>query len=119
MQRNTRVFLRYLFDCCKNFGCKFDYMDRIKKKHSAILKKLQNRIMLQLNLILSVSEMYNKEYDLPPFDNVVDFIENGFHNVKEKSKLSFLLAKLYGRIGDIETGRGYQKRGEEYLRKGE
>ena len=63
--------------------------------------------------------MYNKELNLPPFETVANFFENGFNHVKEKSKLSFLLARLYGRIGDIETGKKYQKRGEDYLEEGE
>lgn len=66
-----------------------------------------------------VSEMYNKELNTPPFDKIASFFENGFLHIREKSKLSFLLARLYGRIGDIETGKKYQKRGEEYLAKGE
>ncbi|MEJ2617051.1 MAG: hypothetical protein P8Z35_19015 [Ignavibacteriaceae bacterium] len=66
-----------------------------------------------------VYEMYNKELDLPPFDKLAAFFEKGFNNVKEKSKLSFLLARLYGKVGEIEKGRSYQKMGEEYLQKGE
>lgn len=66
-----------------------------------------------------ISEMYNKELNTPPFDKIAAFFENGFLNVREKSKLSFLLARLYGKIGDVETGRKYQKKGEEYLEKGE
>ena len=66
-----------------------------------------------------ISEMYNKELNLPPFDNIEAFFENGFYCVKEKSKLSFILARLYGKIGEIEKGKRCQKRGEEYLQKGE
>lgn len=66
-----------------------------------------------------ISEMYNKEFNLPPFDKIVTFFEYGFGHVKEKSKLSFILARLYGKVGDIEKGKSYQKRGEEYLQKGE
>jgi hypothetical protein len=66
-----------------------------------------------------VSEMYNKELNTPPFVRVIGFFENGFKHVKEKSKLSFLLARLYGKTGDLEKGRSYQKKGEEYLEKGE
>ena len=66
-----------------------------------------------------ISEMYNKEYDTPPFDEIASFFENGFHHIKEKSRLSFLLARLYGKAGYIEKGRIYQKKGEEYLERGE
>ncbi len=90
-----------------------------KEKAFGYIKKAAKSDNASIEPYIIISEMYNKEYDLPPFDKVVDFIENGFQNVKEKSRLSFLIAKLYGRIGDIETGRVYQKRGEEYLEKGE
>ena len=66
-----------------------------------------------------ISEMYNKELNLPPFDKIETFFENGFYCVKEKSKLSFILARLYGKIGEIEKGKRCHKRGEEYLQKGE
>jgi hypothetical protein len=66
-----------------------------------------------------ISEMYDEELNIPPLEQVADFFENGFRYVKERSKLSFLLAKLYGKTGDIETGKKYQKRGEEYLENGE
>ena len=66
-----------------------------------------------------ISEMYSKELNLPPFDKIAAFFENGFYHVKEKSKLSFILARLYGKIGDLEKGKSYQKKGEEYLEKGE
>ncbi len=86
----------------------FDY---IKKAASSEKNSIEPYIV--------ISEMYNKELNLPPFDQITVFFENGFHLVKEKSKLSFLLARLYGKIGDIETGKSYQKKGEEYLEKGE
>ena len=65
------------------------------------------------------AEIYNKEFDVPPFGQIADFLENGIQKVREKSKISFLLARLYGRIGDVETGKKYQKKGEEYLERGE
>jgi len=67
----------------------------------------------------SVSEMYNKELNIPHFDKIVAFFEEGLNQVKEKSKLCFILARIYGKVGDIEKGKNCQKRGEEYLEKGE
>jgi hypothetical protein len=66
-----------------------------------------------------VSEMYNKELNIPSLDKIVSFFEDGLNHVKEKSKLCFILARIYGKIGDIKKGKSYQKKGEEYLEKGE
>lgn len=68
---------------------------------------------------IAVSEMYSKELDTPPLDKIEAFFINGFRHVKEKSKLSFVLAKLYGKIGNLEKGRIYKEKGEEFLEKGE
>lgn len=68
---------------------------------------------------IAVSEMYSKELNIPPFDKIESFFESGFHNVKEKSKLCFVLARLYGKIGNVKKGRIYQNKGEEYLENGE
>lgn len=65
-----------------------------------------------------VSEIYNKELNIPPFKNIISFLESGIDLVEDKSRLYFILAKLYGKIGDIEKGRKYQKRGEEYQKGG-
>ncbi len=66
-----------------------------------------------------ISEMYNKELNLPPFEKIVSFLEKGINLVDEKSKLNFILAKLYGKIGDIERGKNYQKKGEEHQKHGQ
>ncbi len=90
-----------------------------KESAFGYIKKAAAHDKTSIEPYIIISEMYSKELDLPPFDNIIRFFENGLHDVREKSKLSFLLARLYGRIGDIEKGKSYQKRGEEYQRNGE
>ena len=65
------------------------------------------------------SELYNKELNLPDFDRIVNFMEEGFQYVEEKSRLSFIIAKLYGKVGDIEKGKSYKIKGEEYKMNGQ
>ena len=64
-------------------------------------------------------EIYNKELNLPPFEKIANFLEQGVEFVNEKSKLNFMIARLYGKVGQIEKGKNYQKIGEEYQRKGQ
>lgn len=83
------------------------------------IKKAAASEKISIEPYIIVSEIYNKELDLPSFNKIVAFFEDGFLHVKEKSKLSFILARLYGKIGNIEKGKSYQKKGEEYLERGE
>jgi hypothetical protein len=62
---------------------------------------------------VSISNIYNQELDMPKFENVFAFISKGLDNVKEKSTLYFILAKLFARKGDIETGKFYHRKGKE------
>jgi hypothetical protein len=90
-----------------------------KEKAFGYIKKAAAADKTSIEPYMAVTEIYSKEFDLPPFVDVVNFIEEGFKNIQEKSRLSFLLARLYGKIGDIEKGKNCQKRGEEYQRNGE
>jgi hypothetical protein len=90
----------------KNKDAAFDY---IKKAAQADKRSSDPYIV--------ISDMYNYELDIPKFEKIADFIIEGLRFVKEKSVLCFALSKLYAKKGEIEKGKYYQKRGEEYQQK--
>jgi hypothetical protein len=92
---------------------------RNKEKAFEYIKKAAASDKLSLKPYVFISEIYNKELDLPPFDRIANFIEEGLLNVEEKSKLNFILARMYAKIGNVEKGKIYQKRGEEYKMNGQ
>ena len=90
-----------------------------KVKAFEYFKKAAAKDKSSLEPYSRISEMYNKELDVPPLESIANFIEEGLKYVEEKSKLSFILARLYAKTGDMEKGKIYQSRGEDYQKNGE
>ena len=89
-----------IFDSASLYG---DYKDLsfnyIKKAAAADETSVQPYVIL--------FEIYNKELNLPSFEKIETFLEQGVEFVNEKSRLNFLIARLYGKVGDIKKGRNY------------
>ena len=111
--------------CCKIYLAVAKILDSVSiygnRKEMAFdyIKKAASCDKTSTEPYVIISEIYNKELNLPPFKKIASFLENGIGVVDEKSKLNFILARLYGKIGDVEKGKGYQKRGEEYKKNGQ
>ena len=67
---------------------------------------------------VAIAEMYNAELNKPPFDDVVQTIQDGINAVDNKSVLCFTLVNLYKNMGNEEMVRSFQILGELYLREG-
>jgi len=67
---------------------------------------------------LAIAEMYNPELNRPPFDEVVQALQEGIQTVKEKSKLCYILVNLYKNKGNEEMVRSFQILGDLYKREG-
>jgi hypothetical protein len=111
--------------CCKIYLAVAKILDSVsiygnyKEMSFDYVKKAALCDKTSIEPYIIISEMYNKELNLPPFEKVVGFLEKGIGFVDKKSKLNFILAKLYGKIGDIERGKNYQKKGEEHKKNGQ
>lgn len=66
----------------------------------------------------AIAEMYNAELNKPPFEDVVQAIQDGIQTAFEKSKLCYLLVNLYRNRGNEEMVRSFQILGDLYLREG-
>jgi hypothetical protein len=87
----------------KNKDAAFDY-----------IKKAAQADQSSSDPYIIISDMYNYDLDIPKFEKVVDFINEGLRLVDEKSLLCFALSKLYAKKGELEKGKYYQRKGEEY-----
>lgn len=67
---------------------------------------------------IAIAEMYNPEYNKPPFEDIVQTIQEGIKTVENKSTLCFTLVGLYRNMGNEEMVRSYQILGELYKREG-
>ena len=67
---------------------------------------------------LAIAEMYNPELNKPPFEDIVQTIQEGIKTVENKSVLCFTLVDLYGSMGNQEMVRSYRILGELYKREG-
>lgn len=66
---------------------------------------------------LFAAEMYNAEFNLPAFDSLVEFIDEGIKQVKNKDKLYFALSALYRKQKNYEKEKYYQKKGEDFQKR--
>lgn len=67
---------------------------------------------------LAAASLYNKELDLPEFENLVRFLKEGLEHADQKSKICFALVDLYKAKGVEEKEKRYRKMGEKYQREG-
>lgn len=66
----------------------------------------------------AVAAMYNKDLNLPGFEKVIEFLNEGMDFVERKSKICFNLVSLYKKKGNREKEKKFQKLGEKYQREG-
>ena len=64
--------------------------------------------------LLSLAGIYNKELNIPPFEDVVKAIESGLQKVDYKSSVCFALSEIYKSAGNIAEARKYRSLGEKY-----
>lgn len=62
--------------------------------------------------------IYNKELNIPPFEDLVSALSEGVEKTDEKSRLCFIISDLYRNRGNIEESRKYRSLGEKHQRKG-
>jgi hypothetical protein len=67
---------------------------------------------------VAAAALYNKELDLPEFENLINFLKEGLENVDQKSKICFALVDLYKTKDEEEKEKIYRKMGEKYQRSG-
>jgi len=67
---------------------------------------------------LAISGFYNKELNLPPFEEIIKVLETGLDRVENKSKVCFALSDLYKNVGKKEGAQKYRSLGEQFQRKG-
>jgi tetratricopeptide (TPR) repeat protein len=66
----------------------------------------------------AAAAMYNKDLNLPKFEKVTEFLQQGMESVERKSKICFTLVNLYKKRGNREKEKKFQKLGEKYQREG-
>ena len=57
---------------------------------------------------------YNKELNIPPFDDLISILQDGIEKTEEKSRLCFIISDLYMQKGNIENSRRFRSLGERY-----
>lgn len=62
--------------------------------------------------------IYNRELNIPPFEELIGTLLKGVEKVNDKSGLCFLISDLYRRRGNIEESRKYRSLGEKHQRNG-
>ncbi len=67
---------------------------------------------------VAIAKYYNPELNIPAFNSVIKSLLLGIETVNKKSKLCFIVSKLYKNKGFIDEARSYQKMGENYQRQG-
>ncbi len=67
---------------------------------------------------LAIAEMYNSELNKPPFEDMIQTLQEGVQTVEEKSKLCFTIVDLYKNRGNDEMVRSFQILGDLYKREG-
>lgn len=64
--------------------------------------------------LLAIAGIYNKELNIPPFEDVVNSIEAGLSKTSSKSEVCFVLSYLYREKGLISNARKYKSLGDKY-----
>ena len=64
--------------------------------------------------LLALAGIYNKELNIPPFEDLVYSIETALTKIKSKSSVCFVLSDLYKDKGFINEARKYRSLGEKY-----
>lgn len=67
---------------------------------------------------LAIVEMYNAELNKPPFEEVVQTLQEGIQTVNLKSRLCFTLVDLFKSRGNEEMVKSFQILGDLYKREG-
>jgi tetratricopeptide (TPR) repeat protein len=63
---------------------------------------------------LLLAGTYNKELNIPPFEDVISILQDGIEKIEEKSRLCFIISELYMQQENIENSRRYRRLGEKY-----
>lgn len=66
--------------------------------------------------LLSIAGIYNKELNIPPFEDVIQIIESRISKVEIKSSVYFALSDIYKSAGNAKEARKYRSLGEKYQR---
>lgn len=67
---------------------------------------------------LLLAGTYNKELNIPPFEEMITVLEEGVYKSKERSRLCFIISDLYKERGKIDFARKYRSMGEKYQKDG-
>jgi len=66
--------------------------------------------------LLALAGIYNKELNIPPFEDLINSIETALAKIKNKGNVCFVLSELYKERGFISEARKYRSLGEKYKR---
>lgn len=67
---------------------------------------------------IAIGRFYNPDLNIPSFNSVINTLRGGIETVEKKSKLCFMISKLYKNKGDFIEARKYQRIGEKYQQEG-
>lgn len=84
------------------------------EKAMSFFMKASSANELPADPLLSIAGIYNKELNIPPFEDVVKVIESRLSKVEHKSGVCFALSDLYKSAGNVREARKYRSLGEKY-----
>ncbi len=97
----------------KIFGTSYLLGEQYEKAMAFFIKALSKNEH-SAEPLLSLAGIYNKELNIPPFDDIVRVIENWLPKVDYKSGVCFALSDLYKSAGNATEARKYRSLGEKY-----
>jgi hypothetical protein len=67
---------------------------------------------------IAIARFYNPDLNIPSFSSVIKTLLDGMETVEKKSKLCFMISKLYKNNSRVDEAKKYQRMGERYQQDG-
>ena len=104
---NIFLWSGQIFSAVSSFGEYYDRAVKYLKKASDINKTTSEPYLLMAGL-------YNKELNVPPFNDLIKILDEGIEKTREKSRLCFIVSDLFKNTGKIDKYREYRRKGENF-----